>query len=149
VFFCCSRLSEIREKSPYIGVDVTSTLQQCDSFVQTLAALLYDKLKLEYFRPDSPLEPEKDEAADNICRHFGMHGRSLCVTKEGRTCNAMLQPSQGDVVAAFQGADRLFILRPVGDRYKLIGDAYVAGLMKGEAYEGCNPEELDEDIELV
>jgi hypothetical protein len=61
----------------------------------------------------------------------------------------MHQPSQGVVVAAFQGADRLFVLRPVEDRYKLIGEAYVDGLMKGEAYEGCSLEELDEDIELV
>jgi hypothetical protein len=61
----------------------------------------------------------------------------------------MNQARQGDVVATFQGSDRLWVLRPVGDRYRLIGDAYVDGLMKGEFYEGVDPDGEDYDIELV
>lgn len=61
----------------------------------------------------------------------------------------MHQPKEGDLVAIFEGADRLFILRPAGKRYRLIGDAYVEGLMKGEAYEGVDPDEVDYNIEIV
>jgi hypothetical protein len=61
----------------------------------------------------------------------------------------MNQAEKGDLVAAFEGTDRLFILRPAGERYRLVGDAYVDGLMEGEAYEGLDPDEVDYDIELV
>jgi hypothetical protein len=55
-----------------------------------------------------------------------------------------------DVIAAFRGADRLYVLRPVeGGRYRLVGDAYVDGLMFGEAYEGVDADEVDYDIELI
>ncbi len=61
----------------------------------------------------------------------------------------MHEPEKGDLVAVFEGGDRLFILRPVGDRFRLVGEAYVDGLMNGEAYEGLDPDEVDYDIELV
>ena len=76
-------------------------------------------------------------------------GRSFCVTEQNRPCNCMNEVRVGDVVAALEGADVLYILRPVGNRYRLIGDAYVDGLMLGEAYEGVNPEDVDYDIQLV
>jgi len=31
----------------------------------------------------------------------------------------------------------------------IIGDAWVDGLMAGEAYEGVNPDDVDTDIEIV
>jgi hypothetical protein len=56
----------------------------------------------------------------------------------------------GDVIAAFRGADKLYALRPVeGGRYRLVGDAYVDGLMFGEAYEGVDADEVVYDIELI
>ncbi|KAF2174548.1 hypothetical protein K469DRAFT_688621 [Zopfia rhizophila CBS 207.26] len=78
-----------------------------------------------------------------------LRGRSLCCTNAGRICNTMHSTEQGDLIATFQGANRLYILRPVGEKYRLIGDAYVDGLMYGEAYEGLNYEEVDYDIEIV
>jgi hypothetical protein len=55
-----------------------------------------------------------------------------------------------DVIAAFSGVDRLYVLRPVeGGRYRLVGDAYVDGLMFGEAYEGVDADEVVYDIELI
>jgi hypothetical protein len=56
----------------------------------------------------------------------------------------------GDVIAALRGGHRLYDLRPAeGGGYRVVGDAYVDGLMFGEAYEGLDPEEVDYDIELV
>lgn len=60
-----------------------------------------------------------------------------------------VQGMEGDKIAAFQGSDRLWLLRPAGERYRLIGDACVDGLMSGEAYEGMDFNEVDYDIELV
>jgi hypothetical protein len=55
-----------------------------------------------------------------------------------------------DVIAAFRGGDRFYVLRPAeGGRYRVIGDAYVYGLMNGEAYDDLDPDEVDYDIELI
>jgi hypothetical protein len=56
---------------------------------------------------------------------------------------------EGDVVAALQGSDRLYVLRPVGTQYRVVGDAFIYGLMHGEAYEGCDIDEKDGEIELI
>ncbi|KAG4443701.1 hypothetical protein IFR05_000790 [Cadophora sp. M221] len=39
----------------------------------------------------------------------------------------------GDMVVVLFGGDVLFILRPEGETYKLIGEAYVHDLISGEA----------------
>lgn len=75
--------------------------------------------------------------------HICLHGRSFGVTKSGRICNAMYQAEEGDMIAAFQGSTRLWLLRPAGERYRLIGDAYVDGLMNGKAYKGLDFNEVD------
>jgi len=51
----------------------------------------------------------------------------------------------GDLVVIFKGASRPFIIRPKGNRWLLIGAAYVHGVMHGGAYD---PEKL-EDFYLV
>ena len=76
------------------------------------------------------------------------HGRMMCVTDAGRVCNGMNEVQKGDVIVALQGADRLYVLRPANNRYRLVGDAFVVGLMDGEAYEGLNPDESDGEIEI-
>jgi hypothetical protein len=80
-----------------------------------------------------------------------LRGRSFTVTDNGLVCNVMNEVRQGDVVAAFEGADRLYVLRPTvsGTQYRLVGDAWVDGLMHGEAYEGLDPDEVDCDIEII
>lgn len=61
----------------------------------------------------------------------------------------MYTVQEGDAIVAFQGSDRLFIIRLVGNIYKLIGDIFVDGLMHGEAYENQDPDKVDYDIELA
>lgn len=60
-------------------------------------------------------------------------GRSLCMTQSGRLCLAPSKTRIGDSVAIFYGGKTAYILRPVGDDFELLGEAYVHGLMKGEA----------------
>jgi hypothetical protein len=77
------------------------------------------------------------------------------ITPYADPCHPMMPRNPGRGASAakgipvFEGADLLFILRPAGDEYRLIGDAYVDGLMLGEAYEGVDPDEVDHDIVLV
>ncbi|KAF2446860.1 hypothetical protein P171DRAFT_429816 [Karstenula rhodostoma CBS 690.94] len=77
-------------------------------------------------------------------------GRSFCWSEAGRFCNVMNQAQKGDAIVALSGMDRLFVIREVEPgRYRLIGDAYVDGLMRGEAYEGLDPKDVDYDIVIV
>jgi hypothetical protein len=100
---------------------------------------------------DDPNGISKDEedALEELSKELRIGGRTLCVTEKNRLCNGMNEIREDDVIAALEGADKLFILRPVGSRYQLVGDVYVDGLMNGEAYEGLNPHEVDYDIELI
>jgi hypothetical protein len=138
-----------REDGAKLGLEVALSLKPCDTLIQELAAQLGGIVNLDSFQPNDPLSYEEHAARDELLLRGIICGRSCCVTLNGRVCNAMHQTEKGDQIAAFEGADRLCILRPVGKRYRLIGDAYVDGLMKGEAYEGINPDEVDYDIELV
>jgi hypothetical protein len=138
-----------RQDGVEMGLEVAPLLKQCDTLTQELAAQLGGIVDLDSFQPSDPLSSRERAAANEFNLYKVLDGRSFCVTENGYVCNAMNQPEKGDQIAAFEGADRLFILRPVGEQYQLIGEAYVDGLMKGEAYEGIDPDDVDYDIELV
>jgi hypothetical protein len=97
------------------------------------------------------LTTEQQTEAQLLFGQAFTRGRSLCVTEQHRITSGQNEVHKGDVVAAFQGANVLFILREVGDsgQYRLIGDAKVDGLMHGEAYEGLDPDEVDYEIQIV
>jgi hypothetical protein len=95
------------------------------------------------------ISPEEEAALEELSRELIVGGRTLCVTESGKFCNGMNEIKENDVIAALEGADRLYILRPVGNQYQLVGDAYVDGLMDREAYKCLDPREVDHDIELV
>ncbi len=147
--YCRSLVYEIKTDARRIALDLDLRIEQWDSLIRELAVLLSGIVGSDHFQPSGPLTREENRAADEVAQFSLVHGRSFCVTEKGRVCNAMNQAMQGDVVAALQGSDRLWILRPVGDRHRLVGDAYVEGLMSGEAYEGVDPDEVDHDIELI
>ena len=56
----------------------------------------------------------------------------------------VMQP--GDVVCVLFGGKVPFCLRPLGDRYLLVGECYVHGLMNGEAMKMMNRQELLEEV---
>jgi len=151
-FVCTCRALVLSHLSRPFSVthDIKALIKQCSSFVQELVKTFPDdQPNPQRFTADTPLTPQQVEAANDLVVAVLYRGRSFCVTDGGRLCNAMHDPQKGDVVAAFQGGDRLFILRPVGHRFRLVGDAFVDGWMEGEAYEGLDPDEVDYDIELV
>jgi hypothetical protein len=130
------------------NAETVAVIACCQSVIDSIAALLSD-IGVTFTRAADPLSPAEDAAATEVWNRVFVAGRTFCVTEQDRICNCMNEVKEGDVIAAFEGADRLYVLRPVGNQYQLIGDAYVDGLMKGEAYEGLDPDEVDYDIELI
>lgn len=62
--------------------------------------------------------------------------RQLCRTRNGYVCWAPHTALPGDVVCVLSGAPWPFVLRKKGhssERYMLLGDAYIHGIMNGEA----------------
>ena len=61
--------------------------------------------------------------------------RSFFTTADGRMGIGPFGSKPGDVATSLYGGDACFILRPTGEKYELIGDAYVHGVMHGELVE--------------
>lgn len=71
------------------------------------------------------------------------HGRSFIITSKGYIGLAPLKTEIGDEVIVLEGGNVPFVLRVlVGGGYQLIGEAYVNGIMEGEAIEGKRPEDM-------
>lgn len=60
-------------------------------------------------------------------------GRKVFSTKSGRLGLGPSGLKEGDICCVLFGASVPFILRPIGSVYKLVGEAYIFGVMKGEA----------------
>jgi len=152
-FWCSFRLTTFDyrygECSAIYGIEKAKVLVIAFGLIEKMTAFLAETDRVEPFRPDNELSKE-ELAIGSDCIGMEMEkGRSFCTTQEGRVGNCMHEVKEGDVIAAFQDADFLCVLRPVGDKYRLIGDAYVDGLMRGEAYKGIDPDEVDYDIILI
>ncbi|KAK6437522.1 hypothetical protein LTR95_006278 [Oleoguttula sp. CCFEE 5521] len=74
--------------------------------------------------------------------------RILACTAHGRGCWVPRSSQVGDIICVLQGAPCPFVLRPSpAGRYAIVGDAYVHGIMNGEAWtDDAGPVE---DIMLV
>lgn len=118
---------------------------------------LVDAKVLDPSRPNPNDISDDPEVRENIIQwpsRMYIHGRSLGSTQRGRVCNVMNEVKVNDVIAALQGWGRgFFVLRPVPNpeelRYRVVGEAWVSGLMEGQAYEGIDPHEMDDDIHLI
>ena len=155
-FVCYFRLrvDSLKVAAAKLAIDISTILGQCNSVVEELDVLATETVvgdSASYPSQGSSLNPRSAEkrAIDKIMSHGFVRGRSFCVTTEGRVCNAMHGVEAGDAIIALAGSKSLFVLRPFGDKYRLAGDAFVDGLMLGEAYHGLDPNKVDYDIELV
>ena len=89
------------------------------------------------------LDDESAEATMDIrlfyAACFPSHGRRLGITKRGYLCLIPQGARQGDLVCIPHGNRVPLILREAGGHFRNIGEAYVNGLMRGEAaaLEGC------------
>ncbi|PVH74161.1 hypothetical protein DL98DRAFT_594373 [Cadophora sp. DSE1049] len=63
-------------------------------------------------------------------------GRKLFVTEKGYLGLGPMDVNPGDKVGIFAGLQVPFVLKPYSSMYQLVGEAYVDGVMDGEAFEG-------------
>lgn len=139
----------LKENVDLPDFNLVSIVERLETFTHELTSTLRQAPNIATIYLSSLISRKEAEAFDSVWASYVLNGRSFCATENGRVCNAMNTVEKGDVVAAFQGADRLFILRPAEERYRFVGEAYVDGLMEGEAYAGLDPDEVDYDIELI
>jgi hypothetical protein len=102
----------------------------------------YEKL-LRNFNPRTKSENLIPDAFYAIDYAFGMAqgGRKFMITEHGRMGLVARHAKEGDVVAVLTGGRVPMILRPSGDFFTVVGDAYVHGIMDGEAIQDAG--ELD------
>jgi hypothetical protein len=93
-------------------------------------------------QPDSP-RPQFNARQQALLQDFlqtfgfGAHGRAFVRTEGGRIGLAPKHTLPGDKVVILWNAGSPYVLMPVGNgNFKLVGEAYIHGLMYGEALEG-------------
>lgn len=79
-----------------------------------------------------------------------MRGRSLLRTEEGYVGLGPINMQTGDIVVAFLSCTTFTVVRPSpehGDRYTVLGEAFVYGLTNGEAVLGPFPEHIQAEYQ--
>jgi hypothetical protein len=152
-FWCRLRESwrSLYLNSTKLGIDQSTLIYKVGGYINAIAPLVLDSPQMSFkFSPGTALNAQERQAAADFRDRITKRGRCLGFTIGKRFCNGMNEIQKGDAVAALQGSFTLWILRPVGNkRYRIIGDAYVYGLMQGEAYKNVDPDAVDYDIEIV
>ena len=92
----------------------------------------------------------RTHARDGIASRYDMlleahsHVRGCFFTEDGRLGMGPASMRKGDRVVVLFGAGTPFVLRPRKDKWLLLGDCYVSGLMAGESIEKWQAGELQE-----
>ncbi|KAL9629772.1 MAG: hypothetical protein Q9204_005084 [Flavoplaca sp. TL-2023a] len=125
---CCNKFSDLYEPLSQVYPQFQETLDQFRSIILT-----------------DPTE-KPDDSFLNYCHltlgQFYNYGRnrSIIVTGKGQLSIAPQASRTGDCVVVFLGCRSPMILRPTGNsKYLVVGEAYVHGLMTGEAFLGPLP----------
>jgi hypothetical protein len=75
-----------------------------------------------------------DDFIREVTRTLKTADRRMCKTSYGMIGLAPKLAKVGDYVALFEGGKVPLVVRPSGDAWELVGDCYVHGIMKGEAW---------------
>ena len=109
--------------------------------------------RLSFPLMDSSTEPpasaffQPELASFQRALHSAGFGRAFCMFDDGRAGWVPLAAEVGDQIAIFLGATVPILLRPRGNGYIVLGEAYVDEMMDGQAFEG--PDVQIETITLV
>jgi hypothetical protein len=93
------------------------------------------RLLLMFYNADS----EKNESAAielseaYLCANVASTHRRLMTTTNGYLRLSPVKAEKGDIICILLRSSRPIILRPSGERYLIVGDCYVQGIMEGEA----------------
>lgn len=106
-------------------------------YLKLLNSCDYDLLKVSTIPHAKELEAFSNDSVFVDAWFRAAFQRNFCSTKQGRIGLLPRGTLKGDLVAVFMGADVPFVLRATGaDRYELIGECYIHGIMNGEAFVG-------------
>ncbi|KAF7556965.1 hypothetical protein G7Z17_g1034 [Cylindrodendrum hubeiense] len=105
-----------------------------DSCLETILNFLSVESGRYHMSVEETPTPDGDKIAENamVC---AISGRSALTTRNGWFGFGPINTAPGDVVCIIAGADVPFVLRPVGDSFKLVGECFIHGLMFGELFE--------------
>ncbi|KAI9658046.1 MAG: hypothetical protein M1821_002706 [Bathelium mastoideum] len=144
--FICFWMHELSAYDNQLPPYTTEVLAACKSMIHRLSQAMHSP----YVQQDGSCQ------TDLTLRETERHHQCLlptnivfCVSEKSRIGLVQDRAMANDVLTVFEGADRLFVIRPEGSKYRLISPAYVDGLMNGEFYAGVDPNEVDEVIELI
>jgi hypothetical protein len=97
----------------------------------------------------SDLTDEEYEIAVQIVPRIVLCDNSIALSEENQCFKAVRGTRKGDVIALLEGGDLAYVLRPVGHRYRYIGNAYAHDFRDEKAYEGIDPADVDEEIRII
>ncbi|KAI4234461.1 MAG: hypothetical protein LQ349_003787 [Xanthoria aureola] len=123
---CCNDFSDtfepVHEQSP----EYQTTLQHFRTLVELMAEPTIDFLN--------------SSGKFYVSHYYYGLNRSFIITEEGHVGMAPQTAHPGDFIVVFLGCQSPIVLRPRGDEgYLVVGEAYVHGLMTGEAFLGPLP----------
>ncbi|KAK0110806.1 hypothetical protein ONS96_002399 [Cadophora gregata f. sp. sojae] len=97
----------------------------------------YDEIGIQDFgvgRPMPGFEPNGMEFV-YACKFRDMFHRRLLTTRKGYVGLAHAQSEIGDMICVLEGCTIPMIVRPCNRGFRLVGDAYVHGIMNGEFWQ--------------
>jgi hypothetical protein len=100
--------------------------------------MMDDAARLKRFRQSLMVEIENQPAmtpqglADQKLGQYAL-SRRFSITKKGHFGLAPKAAKKGDKVVVLLGADVPFIMRKVDETFQVVGEAYIDGIMHGEA----------------
>ena len=86
-----------------------------------------------------------DASSFSNCAAVVCRTRMIAITTKGYYCLVPAFVELGDIICILFGGMTPFVLRPVEDRFILLGECYVHGLMAGEAMESMRRGELEKE----
>ena len=110
-----------------------------DAFLKTIVANMSDSIDKPQRGGKAPWDIERGcipcgnfiGAGEHVFEYTEF--RCLAYSTNGYMALVSYQAEEGDLLYALFGGSVLYVLRPAGDRFMLIGECYVHGLMDGEA----------------
>ncbi len=88
----------------------------------------------EYWLNQSPDEVDASLLRDALMQRDRVNvRRRLVTTKKGYVGMALEAVEPGDVICVLLGCTVPMVLRPAGDKYQVVGECYLHGLMEGQA----------------